>query len=72
LGGVTQMDPQPTGSEQPPEQPHHAKHVQPAQHSMHPHHVHPIDPGYRLVVRTTLWVIAGIVLVGLCIWWMST
>ncbi len=70
--GVTQMDTQPSGSEQPPKQPHHAKHVQPAHHPTHTHHVRPIDPGYRLVVRITLWVIAGTVLVGLCIWWMST
>ncbi len=37
-----------------------------------PHHVHPIDPGYRLIVRIVLWLIAGAVLIGLCIWWAST
>jgi hypothetical protein len=38
----------------------------------HPRHVKPIDPGFRLVVRIVLWVIAGAVFIGLCIWWMAT
>lgn len=38
----------------------------------HPHAIKPIDEGYRLVVRTTLWVIAGLVLLGFGIWWILT
>jgi hypothetical protein len=43
-------------------------------HSATPHHhgVRPIDSSYRLVVRTVLWVIAGLVLLGLVIWWALT
>jgi hypothetical protein len=44
-------------------------HPQPPEHQ---HHVKPIDPGYRLVVRIALWLIAGAVLIGLCIWWIAT
>ncbi len=35
----------------------------------HPHGVGPIDESYRLVVRTILWVIAGLVSLGFAIWW---
>ncbi len=38
----------------------------------HPHEVQPIDPTYRLVVRTVLWVIAGLVFLGFAIWWALT
>ena len=38
----------------------------------HRHEYKPIDRNFRLVVRTTLWVIAGLVLVGLAIWWVMT
>lgn len=38
----------------------------------HHHGVAPIDPGYRLVVRTTIWVIAGFVFLGFAIWWALT
>lgn len=36
------------------------------------HGIKPIDRGYRLVVRTILWVIAGLVFVGFGIWWILT
>ena len=65
------MDQEPEGPE-PLEHPHHAKPVGHGHPAYHPHHVEPIDPGYRLVVRTVLWVIAGTVLVGLFIWWVKT
>ncbi len=45
-------------------QPHHSPD--------HPHAIKPIDEGYRLVVRTILWVIAGLVLLGFGIWWILT
>lgn len=32
----------------------------------------PIDDSYRLVVRTVLWVIAGLVFLGFAIWWSVT
>jgi hypothetical protein len=32
----------------------------------------PIDFSYRIVVRTVLWVIAGVVFVGFAIWWVLT
>lgn len=38
----------------------------------HRHEYHPVDLGYRLVVRTVLWVIAGAVLIALCLWWFLT
>jgi hypothetical protein len=44
--------------------PHHS--------SEHPHGIKPIDSDYRLVVRTILWVIAGLVFVGFAIWWSLT
>ena len=65
------MDPQTTHPE-PLEHPHHVKPIDHGQRVGHPHHVKPIDPGYRLSIRTLLWVIAGAVLLGLCIWWVST
>ncbi len=41
--------------------------------SHHPPHKHPpIDPGYRLVVRTVLWIIAGTVFVAFAVWWLVT
>ncbi len=58
----------------------HESHDGPAVHPVHAHahsHEHrheykPIDRNYRLVVRTILWVIAGLVLLGLLIWWSVT
>jgi len=41
-------------------------------HSPEHKHVKPIDPGYRLVVRTILWLIAGAVFIGFAVWWFST
>ena len=38
----------------------------------HRHGVTPIDTSYRLVVRTTLWVIAGLVFLGFATWWALT
>jgi hypothetical protein len=38
-----------------------------------PRHAHePVDLGYRLVVRTLLWVIVGAVVIALCVWWVLT
>lgn len=46
-------------------QPGHAPH-----HSAeHRHEPRPLDRSYRLVVRTILWVIAGLVFLGFAIWW---
>jgi hypothetical protein len=38
------------------------------------HHlrIKPIDSRYRLVIRTVLWVIAGLVFLGFAIWWSLT
>ena len=36
------------------------------------HHVAPIDTSYRIVVRTVLWAIAGLVFLGFAIWWALT
>ncbi len=46
-------------------------------HTPHPlaeprHEFQPIDGDYRLVVRTILWVIVGLVFVGFAIWWILT
>lgn len=38
----------------------------------HRHAARPIDHGYRLVVRTVLWVIAGAVFLGFALWWVLT
>lgn len=38
----------------------------------HRHGFRPIDNSYRLVVRTVLWVIAGLVFLGFAIWWVLT
>jgi len=38
----------------------------------HSHGTKPIDPGYRLVVRTILWITAGLVLLAFVIWWTLT
>jgi hypothetical protein len=65
------MEPNATNSEA-PKQPYRVKPFEPGLHSTHSHHVQPLDPGYRLVVRIVLWLIAGAVLVGFCIWWMLT
>jgi hypothetical protein len=46
---------------------HHGSH----EHE-HEHTRKPIDLSYRVVIRTTLWVIAGAVLVGLIVWWVRT
>lgn len=41
--------------------------------SERPHGQHPSpDFGYRIVVRTVLWVIAGAVFVGFALWWVLT
>lgn len=42
-----------------------------ATHPVH-HHVAPFDLSYRIVVRTVLWAIAGLVFLGLAIWWALT
>ncbi len=66
------MEPHSTDPPQ-PEHPQHADHARALHHSAHGHHhVQPIDPGYRLVARIALWVIAGAVLIGLCVWWAIT
>jgi hypothetical protein len=44
----------------------HAHHHSPE----HRHRIGPVDTSYRLVVRTVLWVIAGLVFLGLAIWWI--
>lgn len=38
----------------------------------HHHPARPIDAGYRLVVRTVLWIIAGAVFIGFALWWFMT
>jgi hypothetical protein len=44
-----------------------------SQHSPQHHHgIKPIDSDYRLVVRTILWIIAGLVFLGFVIWWSLT
>jgi hypothetical protein len=48
--------------------PEHAPHHSPE----HRHGTKPIDGDYRLVVRTILWVIAGLVFLGFVIWWSLT
>jgi hypothetical protein len=48
--------------------PGHAPHHSPG----HSQGIKPIDGGYRLVVRTILWIIAGSVFLGLVIWWILT
>lgn len=40
--------------------------------SEHRHEWKPIDPSYRLVVRTVLWVVAGAVFLGFALWWFLT
>ena len=64
------MEPETTRSELP----EHATHVKLTEqhHGAAPHHVRPIDRGFRVIVRTILWVIAGAVLIGLCVWWTLT
>jgi hypothetical protein len=46
-------------------------------HTPHPlpeprHEYQPIDRDFRLVVRTVLWVIVGLVVVAFVIWWSLT
>lgn len=43
-------------------------------HSSHerPHGVRPFDSSYHLVVRTVLWVIAGLVFLAFALWWFLT
>jgi hypothetical protein len=36
------------------------------------HEYQPIDRDFRLVVRTVLWVIVGLVLLAFVIWWSLT
>lgn len=36
----------------------------------HAHGVGPIDSSYHLVVRTVLWIIAGLVFLGFAVWWI--
>lgn len=43
-----------------------------AAHPAHHHEGHPIDDSYRIVVRTVLWLIAGLVFLGFAIWWALT
>jgi hypothetical protein len=46
-------------------------HVHPHSHE-HPHERKPVDLSYRIVVRSILWVIAGLVFLGFAVWWMLT
>jgi hypothetical protein len=69
--GMIHMEP-PTTNPEPAEHPHPVKPAGHGHPAYHPHHVKPIDSSYQLVVRIVLWVIAGAVLVGLCIWWVAT
>jgi hypothetical protein len=48
--------------------PEHATHHPPG----HRHEFRPIDRNDRLVVRTVLWVIAGLVFAGFATWWSLT
>ena len=48
--------------------PGHPSHGAPRHH----HEFRPIDNSYRIAVRATLWVIAGLVFVGFVIWWALT
>lgn len=48
--------------------PEYAAHHPPRQRGV----VGPIDNSYRLIVRTVLWVIAGLVFLGFAIWWSLT
>lgn len=41
-------------------------------HPSHRHVARPIDTSYRLVVRTVLWVVAGLVFLGIAVWWILT
>lgn len=48
-----------------------------SEHGSHPvaqHHHGPasMDTSYRLVVRTVLWVIAGLVFLAFVLWWSLT
>jgi hypothetical protein len=38
----------------------------------HRHGIEPLDRTQLLVIRTVLWVIAGLVFVGFAIWWALT
>jgi hypothetical protein len=38
----------------------------------HRHGIRPLDRTHLLVLRTVLWVIAGLVFVGFAIWWVLT
>jgi hypothetical protein len=38
----------------------------------HHHEIKPIDRDHLLVVRTVLWVIAGLVFLGFAMWWALT
>ena len=48
--------------------PRHASHQLPERR----HEIGPVDRDYRVVVRTVLWVIAGLVFLGFGIWWVLT
>jgi hypothetical protein len=48
--------------------PEHAPH-HPAEHR---HGIGPVDTSYRLVIRTVLWVIVGLLFLGFGIWWVLT
>jgi hypothetical protein len=48
--------------------PEHTPHHPPG----HRHGIAPVDTSYLLVVRTVLWVIAGLVFLGFAIWWIVT
>ena len=51
-----------------PAPPEHARHHTPE----HRHRARPIDRNSLLVVRTVLWVIAGLVFLAFAIWWGLT
>ena len=51
-----------------PAPPEHAPHHAPE----HRHEVRPIDRNFLPVVRTVLWVIAGLVFLAFAIWWGLT
>ncbi len=38
----------------------------------HDHSHHDREMSYRLLIRTILWVIAGMVALGLMVWWALT
>ncbi len=61
------MDPHPDRAHSPPN-----AHTDRAHPALHKHARRRADLGYRFVVRTVLWIIAGAVYLGLAIWWIAT